>query len=81
MPIEPRSWINPGFWINLSMLAGDTGEPARRHLRDLEHSVRRLHVTLGCHVTSQRDAELRRETLRLIKQAVAGRDAAARAAV
>jgi hypothetical protein len=34
-------------------------------------------VTLGSHVTSQRDAELRAETLRLIKLAVAVRDAAA----
>ena len=34
-------------------------------------------VTLGSHVTSQRDAELRAETLRLIKQAVRVRDAAA----
>jgi hypothetical protein len=34
-------------------------------------------VTLGSHVTSKRDAELRAETLRLIKQAVAVRDAAA----
>jgi alkanesulfonate monooxygenase len=33
-------------------------------------------VTLGSHVTGKRDAELRAETLRLIKQAVAGRDAA-----
>ncbi|MGD0699251.1 MAG: LLM class flavin-dependent oxidoreductase [Trebonia sp.] len=37
-------------------------------------------VTLGSHVTSARDAELRTETLRLIKQAVAVRDAAARSA-
>jgi alkanesulfonate monooxygenase len=34
-------------------------------------------VTLGSHVTSQRDAELRAETLRLIKQTVTVRDAAA----
>jgi alkanesulfonate monooxygenase len=34
-------------------------------------------VTLGTHVTNPRDAELRRETLRLIKQAVSLRDAAA----
>ncbi len=34
-------------------------------------------VTLGSHVTSERDAELRRETLRLIRQAVSVRDAAA----
>ena len=138
---------NPGFWINLNMLVGETDEHARDHLRDLEQSIRRLQefrsggdrpavrsiredrfadlstadtsweddvlylgltalsratptlvgspatiadavlayhdlgiglVTLGSHVTSQRDAELRRETLRLIKQAVAGRDTAAR---
>jgi alkanesulfonate monooxygenase len=37
-------------------------------------------VTLGSHVTGTRDAELRAETLWLIKQAVAGRDAAASAA-
>jgi alkanesulfonate monooxygenase len=141
---------NPGFWINLNMLAGETDEQARQHLRDLEQSIRRLQefrsrgeraavrsiredrfadlslagpgkadgawaddvlylgltvlsratptlvgspptiadavlayhdlgigvVTLGSHVTSPRDAELRQETLRLIKQAVAGRDAA-----
>jgi alkanesulfonate monooxygenase len=138
---------SPGFWINLNMLVGETDELARQHLRDLEHSVRRLQefrsggerpavrsiredrfadlglaagswqddvlylgltrlaratptlvgspstiadavlayhdlgvgvVTLGSHVTSQRDAGLRRETLRLIKQAVAARDAGAR---
>jgi alkanesulfonate monooxygenase len=34
-------------------------------------------VTLGTHVTNERDAELRSETLRLIKQAVSLRDAAA----
>jgi hypothetical protein len=34
-------------------------------------------VTLGSHVTSSRDAELRRETLRLIRQTVTVRDAAA----
>jgi alkanesulfonate monooxygenase len=34
-------------------------------------------VTLGSHVTSEHDAGLRAETLRLIKQAVAVRDAAA----
>jgi alkanesulfonate monooxygenase len=136
---------NPGFWINLNMLAGETDDAARRHLRDLEQSIRRLQefraggerpairsiredrfadvdptalwedgvlylgltklsratpalvgapstiadavlayhelgigvVTLGSHVTSERDAELRAETLRLIKQAVAVRDAAA----
>ena len=135
----------PGFWVNLNLLVGETDEAARRHLRDLEQSVRRLQefrsgeprpgvrsiredrfsdvdpaalweddvlylgltrlsratptlvgapctiadvvlayhdlgigvVTLGSHVTSARDAELRAETLRLIKQAVAGRDAAA----
>jgi alkanesulfonate monooxygenase len=33
-------------------------------------------VTLGTHVTNERDAELRNETLRLIKQAVSLRDAA-----
>ena len=138
---------NPGFWVNLNMLVGETDEQARLHLRDLEQSIRRLQefrssgerpavrsiredrfadtspagtsweddvlylgltvlaratptlvgspatiadavlayhdmgigvVTLGSHVTSQRDAELRQETLRLIKQAVAGRDTAAR---
>jgi len=143
---------NPGFWINLNMLVGETDEHARQHLRELEESIRRLQefrssgerpavrsiredrfadlgtakpgetsrawqddvlylgltvlsratptlvgspatiadavlayhdlgigvVTLGSHVTSERDAELRRETLRLIKQAVAGRDTAAR---
>jgi len=138
---------NPGFWVNLNMLAGETDEAARRHLRDLEASVRQLQefrsgrekstvrsiredrfsdlslaagewednvlylgltklsratpalvgapstiadavlayhdlgigvVTLGSHVTSHRDAELRAETLRLIKQAVAVRDAAPR---
>jgi alkanesulfonate monooxygenase len=37
-------------------------------------------VTLGSHVASPADAELRQETLRLVKQAVAGRDAAARIA-
>jgi hypothetical protein len=35
-------------------------------------------VTLGSHITCQRDAELRQETLRLIKQAVAVRDNARR---
>ena len=143
---------NPGFWINLNMLVGETDGHARQHLRELEESIRRLQefrssgerpavrsiredrfadlgtakpgetsrawqddvlylgltvlsratptlvgapatiadavlayhdlgigvVTLGSHVTSERDAELRRETLRLIKQAVAGRDTAAR---
>jgi len=137
----------PGYWINLNMLVGETDDQAREHLRDLEQSIVRLQefrsggagpairsiredrfadlspaaglweddvlylgltalsratptlvgspsaiadavvayhdlgvsvVTLGSHVTEQRDAELRRETLRLIKQAVAGRDAAAR---
>ena len=34
-------------------------------------------VTLGSHVTSERDAELRRETLRLIRQSVTVRDATA----
>jgi len=34
-------------------------------------------VTLGSHVTSSRDAELRQETLRLIRQTVTVRDAAA----
>jgi len=142
----------PGYWINLNMLVGETDDQARQHLRDLEQSIRRLQefrsgragpairsiredrfadvssavpaeastawrddvlylgltalsratptlvgspstiadavvayhelgvgvVTLGSHVTCERDAELRRETLRLIKQAVAGRDAAAR---
>jgi alkanesulfonate monooxygenase SsuD/methylene tetrahydromethanopterin reductase-like flavin-dependent oxidoreductase (luciferase family) len=33
-------------------------------------------VSLGSHVTNERDAELRRETLRLIKQGVMLRDAA-----
>ena len=37
-------------------------------------------VTLGSHVTSARAGELRAETLRLIKQAVAVRDAAVRPA-
>jgi hypothetical protein len=37
-------------------------------------------VTLGSHVTSARAAELRAETLRLIKQAVAIRDTARPAA-
>jgi alkanesulfonate monooxygenase len=143
---------DPGFWVNLNMLAGETDEQARQHLRDLEQSIRRLQefrsggecpvvrsiredrfadvslagpgkadraweddalylgltvlsratptlvgspatiadavlayhdlgigvVTLGSHVTSRPDAELRQETLRLIKQAVAGRDIAAR---
>jgi len=143
---------NPGFWINLNMLVGETDGHARQHLRELEESIRRLQefrssgerpavrsiredrfadlgtakpgdtsrawqddvlylgltvlsratptlvgspatiadavlayhdlgigvVTLGSHVTSERDAELRRETLRLIKQAVADRDTAAR---
>ncbi len=140
---------NPGFWVNLNMLVGETDERARQHLRDLEQSIRRLQefrsggeraavrsiredrfadvspagtaweddvlylgltvlaratptlvgspasiadavlayhdlgigvVTLGSHVTSRPDAELRQETLRLIKQAVAGRDAARHAA-
>ncbi len=140
---------NPGFWVNLNMLVGETDEGARQHLRDLEQSIRRLQefrsggeraavrsiredrfadvspagtaweddvlylgltvlaratptlvgspasiadavlayhdlgigvVTLGSHVTSRPDAELRQETLRLIKQAVAGRDAARHAA-
>jgi len=142
----------PGFWVNLNMLAGETDSQARGHLRDLEGSVRRLQgsrsgddrprvrsireerfadvagsgsaadvwvddvlylgltrlsrstpvlvgapstiadavlayhdlgvgvVTLGSHVTSARDAELRAETLRLVKQAVAVRDAARAAA-
>jgi alkanesulfonate monooxygenase len=143
---------HPGFWINLNMLAGETDEQARLHLRDLEQSIRRLQefrsrgerpairsiredrfaelslagpgeagrlweddvlylgltklsratptlvgsppaiadavlayydlgigiVTLGTHVTSPRDAELRQETLRLIRQSVAARDNAAR---
>jgi alkanesulfonate monooxygenase SsuD/methylene tetrahydromethanopterin reductase-like flavin-dependent oxidoreductase (luciferase family) len=34
-------------------------------------------VTLGTYVTNERDAELRQETLRLIKQAISLRDAAA----
>jgi alkanesulfonate monooxygenase len=140
---------DPGFWINLNMLAGETDEQARQHLRDLEQSIRRLQdfrsrgdhapvrsiredrfadlalagpaweddalylgltalaratptlvgspatiadavlayhdlgigvVTLGSHVASQRDAELRQETLRLIRQAVADRDTARKAA-
>jgi alkanesulfonate monooxygenase len=136
----------PGCWVNLNMLAGETDSQARAHLHDLEASVRRLQefrsggarprvrsireerfadaigssedawaddalyfgltrlsrstpvlvgapstiadavlgyhdlgvgvVTLGSHVTSARDAELRAETLRLIKQAVAARPAA-----
>jgi alkanesulfonate monooxygenase len=137
---------NPGFWVNLNMLVGETDEKARQHLRDLEASIRLLQafrsgrreptirsiredrfadlslaadgweddilylgitrlsratptlvgapstitdavlayrdlgigvVTLGSHVTGKRDAELRAETLRLIKQAVAERDATA----
>ena len=146
-PAAAAAGRNPGFWVNLNMLAGETDEAARRHLRELEASIRRLQefrsgrekatvrsiredrfadlspaadewednvlylgltklsratpalvgapstiadavlayhdlgigvVTLGSHVTSQRDAELRAETLRLIKQAVTVRDAAAR---
>jgi len=143
---------NPGFWVNLNLLVGETDERAREHLRELEASIRRLQefrsggarpqlrsireerfteaagagsaddawaddvlylgltrlsratptlvgapstiadavlgyhdlgigvVTLGSHVTSEHGAELRAETLRLIKQAVAVRDAAARPA-
>ncbi len=132
------------FWVNLNMIAGETDEQARQHVRDLEQAIRRLQdfrsgqrggirsiredrfsdfgaadgqweddvlylgltalsratpalvgspstiadavlayhdlgvgvVTLGSHVTSERDADLRRQTLRLIKQAVTVRDAA-----
>jgi alkanesulfonate monooxygenase len=138
---------DPGYWINLNMLVGETDALAREHLRDLEQSIRRLQehraggpqpgirsiredrfadaspaelwqddvlylgltrlsratptlvgspssiadavlayhdlgigvVSLGSHVTSQHDGELRAATLRLIKQAVAVRDAGSRA--
>lgn len=148
---------DPGFWVNLNLLVGETDERAREHLHDLEAAIRRLQefraggarprvrsireerfadvagsggsggsggsagpasdwaddvlylgltrlsratptlvgapstiadavlayhdlgigvVTLGSHVTGARDAELRAETLRLIKRAVAVRSAA-----
>jgi alkanesulfonate monooxygenase len=145
-PAAAAAGRNPGFWVNLNMLAGETDDQARGHLRELESSIRRLQefrsggekarlrsirekrfadagladdawadeilylglarlsratptlvgapssiadavlayhdlgtgvVTLGSHATSERDAELRAETLRLINQAVAVRDAAA----
>ncbi|MBV9796136.1 MAG: LLM class flavin-dependent oxidoreductase [Actinobacteria bacterium] len=132
------------FWINLNMVAGETDEAARQHVRELEQAIRTLQefrsggqvkvrsiredrfadldsgagpwqdealylgltalsratpalvgspstiadavlayhdlgigvVSLGSHVTSAAAAELRRETLRLIRQAVTVRDAA-----
>jgi hypothetical protein len=64
MPIELRSRINPQSYSNAT--------DAVLAYHELGIGV----VTLGSHVTSTRDAELRAETLRLIKQAVAGRDAA-----
>jgi alkanesulfonate monooxygenase SsuD/methylene tetrahydromethanopterin reductase-like flavin-dependent oxidoreductase (luciferase family) len=121
---------NPGLWINRNLLAGETGEQVRQHLRDLEQSIRRLQefrpggeraavrsiredrfadvslagtwreddvLYLGRTVASRAartlvgspatiaDAvlayhDLRQETLRLIKQAVAGRGTGARRA-
>jgi alkanesulfonate monooxygenase len=131
------------FWINLNMIAGETDEAARQHVRELERAIRQLQefragdqvqvrsiredrfsgldpaqsqwqdeslylgltalsratpvlvgspstiadavlayhdlgigvVSLGSHVTSAAAAALRRETLRLIRQAVTVRDA------
>ncbi|MGH1564889.1 LLM class flavin-dependent oxidoreductase [Mumia sp. DW29H23] len=139
---------DPGFWVNLNMVVGETDEAAWDHVRRLEDAVRTLiayrgdgrsevtsireHrkgffdadvpdvvdtalylglqrlgggeatlvgspstiadavlayedlgvsiITLGSHVTDPRDAELRAETLRLIKRAVAARDAVRAAA-
>jgi alkanesulfonate monooxygenase len=79
------SWEDDVLYLGLTRLARATptlvGSPstiadAVLAYHDLGVGV----VTLGSHVTSQRDAGLRRETLRLIKQAVAGRDAARLAA-
>jgi alkanesulfonate monooxygenase SsuD/methylene tetrahydromethanopterin reductase-like flavin-dependent oxidoreductase (luciferase family) len=61
---------SPTFWINLNMLVGETDDAARQHLRELEQAIRRLREF------RRADAELRAETLRLIKHAVTIRDAA-----
>ncbi len=80
-----ESWEDDVLYLGLTRLARATptlvGSPstiadAVLAYHDLGVGV----VTLGSHVTSQRDAELRRQTLRLIKQAVAARDCAARPA-
>ena len=77
------SWEDDVLYLGLTVLARATptlvGSPAT-----IADAVLAYHdlgigvVTLGSHVTSRRDAELRQETLRLIKQVVAGRDTAAR---
>jgi alkanesulfonate monooxygenase len=78
-----ESWEDDVLYLGLTMLARATptlvGSPATIADAVLAyHDLGVGFVTLGSHVTCQRDAELRRETLRLIKQAVAGRDAALR---
>jgi hypothetical protein len=79
MPIELRSWLNPQSYSNSYSTApmardGDLLDRAGvLAYHDLGIGV----ITLGGHVTGKRDAELRAETLRLIKQSVAVRDAAA----
>ena len=82
-PGEARAWEDDVLYLGLTMLSRATptlvGAPAT-----IADAVLAYHdlgigvVTLGSHVTSQQDAELRRETLRLIKQAALGRDTAAR---
>jgi len=79
------AWEDGVLYLGLTTLARATptlvGSPATIADAVLGyHELGVTLVTLGSHVTSPRDAELRRETLRLIKQAVASRDAARRAA-
>ena len=80
---DADAWSDEVLYLGLTRLSRSTpvlvGAPstiadAVLAYHDLGISV----VTLGSHVTSARDAELRSETLRLIKQAVAVRDAAVR---
>jgi alkanesulfonate monooxygenase SsuD/methylene tetrahydromethanopterin reductase-like flavin-dependent oxidoreductase (luciferase family) len=76
-------WEDDVLYLGLTVLARATptlvGSPSTTADAVLAyHDLGVGVITLGSHVTGQRDAELRQETLRLIKQAIAGRDAGAR---
>lgn len=82
-PSDEQAWYDDVLYLGLTKLSRATpmlvGSP-----ETIADAVLRYHqlgftiVSLGSHVTNERDAELRRETLRLIKQGVTLRDAAAR---
>jgi alkanesulfonate monooxygenase len=75
-------WADDVLYLGLTALSRATpalvGSPSTIADRVLAYHAAGIGiVTLGTHVTNESDAELRRETLRLIKQAVSLRDAGA----